>query len=484
MSTLIGEVYPAIPREKRPAWDHQRAAYWFVWRLWLAGLQGAMLAMDMGTGKSKVALDLAGALGPQPILILCPLRVVEVWEQQLKQHASFPYVFAGLDDRVRGTDRKALIARDTLAQARQARYTAVVAINYESMWLEPFASLALTTVWGLIIADECHRCKSPSGKQSRFLGKLALRAHKRLGLSGTPFPHSPHDIWAQYRFLDRSIYDPTYTGFKTRYAIFGGFENRVVKEWRDLDDLKQKFYSIAFRVEAKDVLDLPEEMDQQLFCTLSGKARRIYEDLERDFITWLDGPEDQITVANAMVLLLRLQQVTSGTLKDDAGQEHQIDTAKEDLLADWLEDVNPEEAVVVFALFHADLDAIARVCEKLERPYFECSGRIHQVAAWKAAKGAVLIAQIQAAGEGQDFTHARLAAYYSTGFRLGNYLQSRKRIHRPGQTRPVVYYHLLVKNTIDEIVLRAIERRWDLVETVMRQLKSCPIPPPPKPIWS
>jgi SNF2 family DNA or RNA helicase len=430
-----------------------------------------MLAMDMGTGKTKVAIDLAGSLGPSAMLVVCPLRVVGVWEAQLRQHASFPYVFAALDDRVRGTDRKALLARDMLAGARQARRTAVICVNYESMWLEPFASLALNTAWGLVIADESHRCKQASGKASRFLGKLALRAQKRLCLTGTPFPYSPHDIWAQYRFLDRSIFDETYTGFKTRYAIFGGFENRVVKAWRDLDDLNRKFYQIAFRVEAKDVLDLPPEMDQPLYCTLSTKAQRIYDELERDFITWLDGPEDQLTIANAMVLLLRLQQLTGGVLRDDNKVEHRIDTAKEDLLADWLEDVDPAESVVVFALFHADLDAIARVCEKLGRPYFECSGRVSQVDQWKAARGAVLIAQIQAAGEGQDFTLARLVCYYSTGFRLGNYLQSRKRVHRPGQTRPVVYYHLLAKDTIDEIVLRAIEARWDLVESVMKELK-------------
>ena len=73
--------------------------------------------------------------------------------------------------------------------------------------------------------------------------------------------------------------------------------------------------------------------------------------------------------------------------------------------------------------------------------------------------------------DGQDLTRARYCAYYSTGFSLKDYLQSRARIHRPGQTRPVVYYHLTVRDSIDETVMRAIQNRWDLVESVLKETK-------------
>src|SRR5215813_2053188 len=179
MSALLTELHPPIPNEKTPAWNHQRAAFWFVWNLWMAGFKGAMLAMDMGTGKTKVAIDLAGMLKPQTLLILAPLRVVDVWRAQLEQHASFPYVFCGLDDRVRGTEKKAVLAREAMETARRLHRAAVIAINYESMWLEPFRSLALHTPWGLVIADEIHRCKAPMGKQSRFLKQLGFRTRRK-----------------------------------------------------------------------------------------------------------------------------------------------------------------------------------------------------------------------------------------------------------------------------------------------------------------
>src|SRR5262245_16851395 len=173
----------------------------------------------MGCGKSKVAIDLIASLLEEfpegtVVLIICPLRVCEVWREQLKLHASFPYFVAILDDSVKGTDEKQRIAQETIAGARSHKRTAISVVNYESAWLEPFGSWALTTAWGLVIADELHRAKRPSGRIARFMAKLGLRALFRLGLSGTPVPHSFLDLWAQLEFLDPTIFNETYTSHK------------------------------------------------------------------------------------------------------------------------------------------------------------------------------------------------------------------------------------------------------------------------------
>jgi SNF2 family DNA or RNA helicase len=478
--------YPPIPHEKHPAWNHQRAAYWHSWNHWAAGRSGTLLAADMGCGKTKVAIDLAHNLPARNLLILAPMRVVDVWREQLDKHANFPYLLALLDDRVRGgVEAKTQRARDTLAQARAMRAMPIIAINYESAWLTPFGPFALNTIWDLVICDEIHRAKLASGKLSRFLAKLHFRTHHRLGMTGTPMPHSPLDVWAYFRFLNPAIFDPTWTEFKTRYAVLGPFGD--VKKYRDRDQLNEKFYSIAFRVKAEDVLDLPPEMDQHLYCDLHTQGAKVYRDLQTEMIAWLEEAGEEISINNALTLLLRLQQLTGGTLKSDDGTEVRIDTAKEDLLTDWLEDLPENEPVVIFARFHADLDAIARACLAAKRACAEMSGRRNELPQWKAGHATVLAAQIQTAGEGQDLTRARLCAYYSMGFSLAQYLQSRKRVHRPGQTRPVVYYHFLARRTIDEIVLRAVEQRWNLVEATLKELKSACRPkpsPPTNPIWS
>jgi SNF2 family DNA or RNA helicase len=461
--------------ERRTSWQHQLAGKAFALKIWAAGLPGVMLAMAMGSGKTKLAIDLIEALGIRLVLIVCPMRVVEVWRYQLQQHAGFPYTFHALDERAGSVADKARLAAQAVAQARINQRVCILAINYESVRLEPFASWALNTAWPLIIADEVHRLKAPAGKISRYMGRLAQRARRRLGLSGTPLPHSLLDAWAQYRFLDPSVYDATYWSFKTRYGVFGGFQNRVVKGFREEADFNRRFYQIAFRVTKAEALpDLPPEMDQALHADLSRQGRRIYDQLENEFIAWLgEAPEEEITVANALVLYLRLQQLTGGTLKDDTGAFHNVDTAKEELLADWLEDLPRDEPTVIFARFLPDLAAIERACKRTGHTCAVVSGQSkHGIEIWKSGQANVLAAQISVASEGQDLTRARYAVYYSVGSKLSDYVQSRARIHRAGQTRPVTYYHLLIRDTIDDVILRALENRWDLVESVLKELKS------------
>jgi len=457
---------------KYTSWRHQLDCLAFVLALFQAGQRGALVAMEPGTGKSRVAIEVIRSLAVRLVLIVCPMRVISVWEYQLREHARFPYLFRGLDERAGTVANKADIARQAIALGRVTNQVCILAINYESVWLDPFSSLGLHTAWPLIIADECHRIKSASGKASRYLGKLGLCARYRLGLTGTPLPHTKLDIWAQYRFLDRRIFDQTYSSFKVRYAIWGGFQNRVIKGWREEEDFNRRLASIIFRV-TKEVLDLPPELDQVLFTYLTPAGRRIYTDLEINFISWLGTtPEEEITIQNALVLLLRLQQLTGGTLKDDQGAIHPVDAAKENLLADWLFDLPADEPTVVFARFVPDLDAIRRACERAGVVSSEVSGRSpHGIGDWQAGKSQVLAAQIQTASEGQDFTRARYCVFYSMGFSLFQYLQARARVHRAGQTRPVTYYHLLCKDTIDEKVLYAVQNRWEVVETVLQEMK-------------
>jgi SNF2 family DNA or RNA helicase len=431
----------------------------------------------MGCGKSKIAIDLTCDFNLSPVLILCPLRVVEVWRAQFAQFASVPYEFLALDDRSGTIAEKTERARNALAWATARRKRLAICINYESGRAEPFAHWALINAWPLVIADESHKCKEASSRNSRFLGQLGLRAHYRLALTGTPMAHNPLDIWGQFRFLDPSVLDPTFGSFKLRHAIMGGYYDKEIKGYKELEELNRKFYSIAYRV-TDEVLELPPELDQVLTVGLGERAARLYADMERDLLAWIEEGKE-VTAANALVRLLRLQQITGGTLKDDEGFEHQVDTRKEDLLEDLLEDLDPDEAVVIFARFRSDLKAIHRAAQKAGRTSAELSGNVDELKLWQTSTSdgpSVLAVQIQAGGVGISLTRARIGIYYSFGFSLTDYVQSRARIHRPPQKRPVVFYHLTIRNSIDEIIEGALERRADLIESVLSEVKGNAVP--------
>jgi SNF2 family DNA or RNA helicase len=167
-----------------------------------------------------------------------------------------------------------------------------------------------------------------------------------------------------------------------------------------------------------------------------------------------------------------LQQVAGGWVKTDDGQHHRVDSSKEKLLADTLEDIGPGEPVVVFCRFHADLDAVHDAAKSTAFPSLELSGRHDELKRWQDGGAQVLAVQISAGGVGVDLTRARYSIYYSLSFSLGEYDQALSRVHRPGQTRPVEHIHLSVRNTVDTKIMRALEKRAEVVEAILAEIKN------------
>ena len=450
-------------------WRHQKAAYKFCLDRFAAGLRGILLAMGMGTGKSLVAIMLVLGLLARRVLIACPLRVVPVWITQFERHVGIPVIIVTLDEDTGSVARKTELAAEKmkLAQARGVPFIAV--INYDSAWREPFATWANKVTWDLVIADEAHRIKSPSGRASLFFKRLRLRTLHRVAMTGTPMPHGPMDIYAIFRFADITIFGPSFSAFRQKYAVMGGYQRKQITGFQRLDELESLMNKITFRVGA-EVLDLPPAAHVTYTCDLAGEAARIYRDLEDDFVACVrDGT---VTAANAMVKLLRLQQVTGGCVPTDDGITHRIDSSKQKLLADTLEDIGREEPVVVFCRFHADMDAIHEACDRMGYSSLELSGRRDELKRWQGGEAQVLAVQISAGGVGVDLTRARYSIYYSLSYSLGEYDQALARVHRPGQTRPVEHIHLVARNTVDMKIMRALEKRAEIVQSILAEIKN------------
>ncbi len=454
---------------KTTPWRHQIEAFRFAMERLGRGAGAALLALEMGVGKTLVALMVLAAMAARRILICCPLRVVPVWQQQIERHLDLPLIVVALDDSAGSVANKKKLAEEKLRLAEAAGRPLAVIINYDSVWRAPIAEWAEKQQWDLIIADESHRLKAPGGKASLACKRLRTRARARLALTGTPLPHSPLDAYAQFRFLDPSIFGPSFAAFRQKYAVMGGFQKKQVTGFQHLDELEALMKTITFRV-SKDVLDLPPETHVTYECDLSAEALRVYRDLEEDFVA--EVRDGRVTAANAMVKLLRLQQVAGGWVKTDDGQYRRIDSAKQKLLADTLEDIGPNEPVVVFCRFHADLDAVHEAAKTAGFLSLELSGRSDDLKRWQSGEAQVLAVQISAGGVGVDLTRARYSLYYSLSFSLGEYDQALSRVHRPGQTRPVEHIHLVARNTVDVKIMRALEKRAEVVEAVLAEIKA------------
>jgi SNF2 family DNA or RNA helicase len=468
---------PPLYRRDRPLWAHQLRAFWYTVALW-GGLDnphsggGVMIPLKMGRGKTSVAIHLIANFKFERVLIITPPKVVNVWAPEFELNDPLGcHVISLREGSVKYRTKLAEKHLNEIYKKYPGK-PAVIVTNYEAARTSYLAEFTLNHQWDCTIADESHRLKSYKTLTSKYFALLSRRSKHRLALTGTPMPHSPLDLFAQYRFLDISIFGTSWTRHRSTYADMGGWGGKEVVAYKNQDLLSEKFYSIAYRIKPEeDVVarELPVVITRKV---LLDKEYAPYWDMYNHMVSQLkDGT--LATAQNTLVKLLRLQQITSGFIRDEYGKTHRIGTSKPELLADVLEDLDLREPIVIFCLFHESIDICKEVCEKSGRTVSELSGRVDNLANWKNGDTDVLVAQIQSGKEGISLVRAQYSIYYNATFSLADYDQSVARTDRPGQSAErVTVIRLVAENTIDQLIYDAITKRRDIVNYIMELAKA------------
>ena len=434
--------------------------------------RGAALLMEMGTGKSLTAIAITGALSQAGrigrVLIVAPLSILGVWEEEFQKFAAFPYVLAVLS----GTSAKKL---DTL---RHMTGTAlqVVVVNYESAWRLEKA----LTAWhpDLIIADEGHKIKTHNIAASKAMHRMGAKASYRLLLTGTVITNKAIDVFSQYKFLNPAIYGNSFYAFRNRYFDMVGYGNHTPVLKKSMEsELTEKLHSISYRATKAECLDLPETTDVIRQIELEPAALRIYRGLVKESYAELAGGE--VTATNILTRLLRLSQLTGGFLgNDETAAVEQVSAAKLSALEDILDGAVAEgKKLVIIARFIPEIRAICKLLEKRGLGYScitgEVKNRDEQVARFqKEPEVMAFVGQIATAGLGITLTAASTMVFYSLDYSMSNFEQTKARIHRVGQRMPCTYLYLVARGTVDEKVLAALESKADLARTLVDDYRS------------
>lgn len=464
----------SYPLSKTVPWNHQVEA----WKL-IEKNPAFYLAHDMGCGKTKTAIDAITAFQPKRVLIICPKKVINVWPKQFELHGAYDIDIHPFSNDKETVAQKAA-AMDQIIRKANGRPKAFV-INYESCISHPMGMLTdkyhkiknpgilLKYAWDFLVVDEAHRIKSPGGKTSWQIFRICRQSRKKLFMSGTPMPHSPLDIYAQFRALKPGVYPRTYAEFRARYAIMGGYLGKQIFEYQNLEDLNKKFFTYAHEVLADDVLDLPPRINREIYFDLKPQTMKLYKSLEKNFIA--EFKEKEITADNILVKMLRLAQITTGILKLDDGTEEIVDKSKVERIVDFLEDLPITAPVVIYYKFTPEGQLLKRRIEKAGRTVSMVSGSVNQLEEWQNGKTNTIILQIDSGSEGIDLTRSQYCIYSSTGLKLGVYRQSRRRIRRPGQDQKVFYYHVLANRTVDISNMAALLDKREVVDFVMHGIE-------------
>jgi SNF2 family DNA or RNA helicase len=387
--------------------------------------------------------------------VIAPTAAVAVWESEIEKHAPGIWDVHVLYD---------MSMKQRASELRGVKEPCFIITN-DTCWMEPFGGEILDQDWDAVVIDESHRIKAPGSKRALFAAKLRKNAKHKVCLTGTPMPHSPLDIYGQYRFLDPAIFGTRFAAFRDKYAVMGGYENKQIFGYKNQKEMRERMDTLRIHF-GKDVLDLPPIQFLDRSCELEPKAQKKYREFADQMIT--DIEDGVVTASNALVRVLRLQQIACGYApkNDDPEDIVEISTAKKDLLADMIEDL--DEPVVVFCRFTPDLVRVKEIAEDAGRDYMEISGKRNDYKAWTDSdhENTIMGVQIQAGSEGIDLTDARVGIFYSY-LSLGNYQQAYSRIHRPGQKDNTVIYRLYAKGTIERRTLRQLDKKKDIIDAIL-----------------
>jgi SNF2 family DNA or RNA helicase len=447
------------------------------------------LFFEQGTGKTRTLIEIMrrkfAAVGSiRKTLIFCPPIVIQNWKDEFAKYSKInPKDVILLTGPGKKRIQKLLTeVGEDLSRAK------IVVTNYESVEMKDLYNLLVLWQPEIIACDESQRLKNPESVRAKKVVTLADNARHVYIATGTPMLNNAMDYYMQFRILDggetfgrnfftfRAMYfEDKNAGFKGKHNYFPKWEIREAA----LKDMQDKIKQKAMRVLKKDCLDLPPLVRQNVYTELSAQQLKAYKEMMNDYITFIEsnkGKPAAVVAQLAVTKALRLQQIVTGFVKDDAGNIHRLEAPRLKVLRDLLEDLTPEHKVIVWSEFKENYKMISELCTEMGIDYREIHGdighkeRIESMNDFRKEPNVrVMIANQGAGGVGINLVEASYAIYYSKGFKLEHDLQSEARNHRGGSEMhdKVTRIDIVAKGTIDELITESLEKKQNIAERIL-----------------
>jgi len=406
-------------------------------------------ASACGTGKTRTIIEVIKGL-QLPTLILAPKSVCySAWVMDFKKFA--PEVKCSL---AAATNRRAAFEEDTMV-----KITNVDAIT----WLikPENADLVEQFKGGFLVIDEATALKTPTSKRTKAAMKLRPIFAHCTAMSGTPNPLSILDIWSQMYIVDQGeSLGSSFYRFRSNVCSpvsKGAFTTWTPKEGIT-DAVGEIIASKTIRNSREDCLDLPENLLVTRSIQLSNAHMKLYQDLKRKAI--LELKSGTVTAPNAAVLLQKLMQCLSGSIYDEQGVAHSVDSDRYELITDLIEE---RTHTVCFFQYRHQRDELIKLANKRGLAYGLIDGsvtnmfdRANTINDFQAGKLRVLFGHCASIAHGVTLTTGVATIFTSGLFNTEHYVQGCARIHRAGVDHKTETILISAENTIEPEVWRKL----------------------------
>lgn len=442
-------------KQSKIAWKphaYQKKAMKFMLQNCCAGL-----FLDPGLGKTSISLGATKVMLKEgvidKVLIVAPLRVCySVWPKEIDKWTDFNDLTISI---LHGKDKEKNLERES----------DIYIINPEGLqWLLRHPRFKKNFQGAALIIDESSKFKATSTQRFKLLRPFLPVFSRRYILTGSPAPNGLLDLFGQIYILDLGA---SLGRFITHYrnsffypSGYGGYD------WKLQDGAEKKIQErirpLTLRLDAADYLELPKMIVNPIYVDLDAKAYAVYKEMEDELIAAIE--DGDVVAVNAAVATGKCSQIANGGIYDEKGFAHHIHTAKSEAVADLIDELNGTPALVAYEYGH-DLERLRKVLGK-ETPYIgggvspKRAGEIER--AWNNGELPVLLGQPASIAHGLNLQNAgNHVVWHSLTWNFEHYDQFIRRVLRQGSKHDKVFvHHIIARDTIDEIKLHAINRKY------------------------
>ena len=417
------------------------------------------LFMDMGTGKTRCAIELVHRRQQRisRVVWFCPVSLKITIATEIEKHSTGTIVHV-FDD-------------NTTEENIPEAFWYVVGI--ESMSSSDRVVLAVNSLIdsdAFVIVDESTYIKGHASKRSMRIAEIGGRSRYRLLLTGTPLTQGVEDLYAQMRFLSQDIlgYGSFYSFANNHLEYSDKFPGMIVRA-HNVNHLAEKISTFVYQVTKDECLDLPEKLYDRLYFELTPEQAEAYCQAKYEILI---GNEDRdIESWIIFKLFTALQQIVSGFWNRD-GKFLRFPHKRIETLKTVLRGISENEKVIIWCKYVESVRQIAEALPGCALYYGDLSEteRDAQLQLFRG-ESRYLVATQATGGHGLTLNETCHHVFYENEFKYSHRIQAEDRSHRIGQTRPVTYIDIVSRTGIDDRIQTALSRKEDVVKSFRREVK-------------
>ena len=442
--------YPKLNATLR---DYQK--YGYKWLKYLTDNNlGACLADDMGLGKTLQAIALLSNLHEEKkkkSMVIMPKSLIYNWENEIKKFA--PKLKVGVYygiNRDFSSLKKVDVILTTYGTIRN---------DIENLLEHKF---------DLLILDESQNIKNINSQTTKAV--LLLNAKKRVALSGTPIENNLLELYSLFRFLNPEMFGSVQR-FTNSYIL-------PIQKYSDtstIEELKKKIYPFLLRRVKKEVLeDLPDKIEKLVYVDMNDEHRRFYEERRKYYYSLLEKNTSSQGNFDKFFVLQAINELRHIVSSPELESKKIISSKKEVLIENVIEAIENNHKVLVFVNYLSSIESICDSLKENKIKYLKMTGQTkdRQTLVDKFQNDSrykVFVMTLKTGGVGLNLVSADTIFIYDPWWNTTVENQAIDRAYRLGQDKTVFAYKMIMRNTIEEKILKLQEIKNKLLDDLISE---------------